>query len=117
MSKRTRILLFDHRFTLRPETEENNADRLSYKIAEYWRKINEYYIKPKLICDFPDSIEEDEELSNGIKHFMESKMVKKKSDGNLKLSAKLSLQTIDIDALQDDNTKNISKKGSCIGNK
>ncbi len=89
---------------------------ISNKIAEFWSWLNECHIKPKLISDFPECIEEDEELLKGIKSVMEKKMGRRGSYEGIKLNSMLSLQTIEIDELPaGDNKKYVSKKGSFNG--
>lgn len=88
---------------------------MSSRIAEFWSWVNECYIKPKLIIDFPECIEEDEELLKGIKSVMELKYGKRDTSEGMKLNPKLSLQTIEIDELPGENKKYVSKKGSFNG--
>ena len=73
---------------------------MSSKIGELWGRINEGIIKPKVIFDFPNSIDEDEELTKGIKVLMETRtLLKKKSSGIVEPTPKRSSKTIDMDKM------------------
>jgi len=108
-------LYYYHRSNFKLETEEDKSNVISNKIAEFWSWVNECHIKPKLISDFPECIEEDEELLKGINLVMEKKMGRRGSSEGIKLNPMLSLQTIEIDEFPGDNKKYVSKKGSFNG--
>ena len=63
--------------------EDARKQRLSYKISEYWGKIDENYIKPIVIHDYPYTVDEHEEISKGIKLVEETRRKKKKSKQTL----------------------------------
>jgi hypothetical protein len=83
---------------MKKDIEEDTHQGIPQKIADNWRWLNEEYIKPKLICDFPQCIDEDEELNNGIKAVMEGNFIKKQS-GDLKPTQKSSSRTINMDEM------------------
>lgn len=40
--------------------------RLSYWLSTYWRQFDRFYIKPKLIHNWPQVAEDHDEIANGI---------------------------------------------------
>jgi hypothetical protein len=40
--------------------------RLSYWLSTYWRQFDRFYVKPKLIHNWPQVAEDHDEIANGI---------------------------------------------------
>ena len=60
------------------DINEDRKNKLSFKMIAYWQMIDENYIKPIVIYDYPNSIEEDEKIMKGIKALMEDTIKIKK---------------------------------------
>ena len=58
--------------------------RLSYWLGTYWLQFDDAYVKPKLICNWPEVKKEHDEISQVIKEvirkYLEQKKINKSSD-------------------------------------
>ena len=60
--------------------------RLSYWVGTYWLEFDDEYVKPKLICNWPEVKKEHDEIAqvikDVIKDYLEAKKRKKSGLGN-----------------------------------
>ena len=85
--------------------------RLSYWLGTYWLQFDDAYVKPKLICNWPEVKKEHDEISQVIKEvirkYLEQKKINKSSD----------LVHSGNDDIDDYNTEYIQLEGNIKGMK
>ena len=66
---------------------EKLQKRLSYWLGTYWLQFDDIYLKPKLICNWPEVKKEHDEIAevitDVIKNYLEEKKKKKKEEDNV----------------------------------
>jgi hypothetical protein len=61
--------------------EEKLKQKLSYWLSTYWRQFDRFYVKPKLIHNWPQVADDHEEIANGISKVMEEFHRKRQNKG------------------------------------